>query len=123
MLGLSAYRQLVATAPRPTEEQCTDFVRYVATAHSWYKHLPYRLPGVPLVFYIDPFAGCDAVREGGATRLVPRESQGFHYSALPTMDYRRRFGHLSLPESRRHTRQRHECRRDGVTRRRPRRHQ
>jgi len=31
----------------------------------------------------------------GRTLLVPRESHGFHYSALPTLEYRTRFGHLA----------------------------
>ena len=80
---------------RPSDVQCEAFTRYVSSAHSWYKHLPLVPPGARFTFFLDLFAGCDAMEtKDGRTLLVPRESQGFHYSALPTLEYRTRFGYL-----------------------------
>jgi hypothetical protein len=95
-LSLADYRDLVGQLNRPSDAQCEAFTRFVATAHSWYKHLSAAPPGSPFTFFLDLFAGCDAVEtRDGRTLLVPRESQGFHYSALPTLEYRARFGHLA----------------------------
>ena len=80
----------------PTSEQRRNFVDYVASAHSWYKHLPRFLPGAPFYFYIDKFAGCDCVSlEDGSFAIAERETQGFHYSDIPTGEYLPRFGFLS----------------------------
>ena len=80
----------------PTPEQRRDFVEYVSTAHSWYKHLPHYLPGEPFYFFLDKFSAWDLVAlEDGSYEIAEREEQGFHYSAIPTSEYRARFGFLN----------------------------
>jgi hypothetical protein len=54
------------------------------------------LPGAPFYLFVDRFAGCDCVAlPNGSYTMVEREKQGFHYSAIPTAEYRARFGFLS----------------------------
>ena len=93
---MDAYLALVRELPLPTVEQRRNFVEYVATAHSWYKHLPASLPGAPFYFFVDRAAGCDwlALRDG-SNAIAERTGQGFHYSSIPTAEYRTRFGFLS----------------------------
>jgi hypothetical protein len=93
---LTQYLRLVAGLPLPTQEQRENFVDYVSHAHSWYKHLPLYLPGVPFYFFIDKYAGCDRMlQEDGTAALRERIKRGFHYSDIPTGEYRSRFGHLA----------------------------
>lgn len=95
-LTLSQYIDLIEGIPLPTRKQRENFVDYVAHSHSWYKHLPRFLPGVPFYFYIDRYAGCDLVRlKDGTTKVVERAKRGFHYAAVPTAEYRHHFGYLS----------------------------
>jgi hypothetical protein len=95
-LSVEAYVALVQNLPLPTSRQRRNFVDYVACAHSWYKHLPLFLPGDPFYFYIDRSAGCDWVRQqDGSYVIAERQKQGFHYSDIPTAEYRTRFGYLS----------------------------
>jgi hypothetical protein len=94
-LSLAKYRNLVGGLDRPSDVQCEAFTRYVSSAHSWYKHLPLVPPGARFTFFLDLFAGCDVMEtKDSRTLLVPRESQGFHYSALPTLEYRTHLGYL-----------------------------
>lgn len=96
VLSLDDYLALVRRVPLPSAEQRRNFVAYVATAHSWYKHLPAYLPGAPFYFYVDKSAGCDWVPlRDGSYMIAEREKHGFHYSDLPTAEYRTRFGYLS----------------------------
>jgi len=88
------YLQVVRTLSPPSPEQVKSFVDYVARAHSWYKHLPLIPPGTPFYFFLDPNAGCDLVVKSGRTRYCDRKEQGFHYSDIPTAEYRQRFGCL-----------------------------
>jgi hypothetical protein len=90
---LADYRAATAQMPRPTDAQCRDFVRYVSGAHSWYKHLPVGFPGVGMHFFLDPHAGMDGTHGPGARTV--RAKHGEHDAALPTDEYRRRFGCLS----------------------------
>lgn len=70
-------------------------------AHSWYKRLPLLGPGKRFVFFLDPAAGCDRrQRDDGSFEAVPREAQGFHHSAIPTREYRDRFGFLAFANGR-----------------------
>ena len=95
--SLDEYLDLLGGVPLPTDPQRDRFVDYVAHAHSWYKHLPPFPPGVPFYFFLDKYAGCDRVRlAGGQTVLEERVKRGFHYSAIPTTEYRRRFGFLAF---------------------------
>jgi hypothetical protein len=95
-LSMREYLALLQDLPLPAVEQRRNFVDYVTSAHSWYKHLPTYLPGAPFYFYIDRFAGCDwvALRDG-SYGIAERKEAGFHYSDIPTEEYRVCFGFLS----------------------------
>ncbi len=96
-MDLAAYRHWIRGVSRPTPAQIETFADYVAGARSWYKHLPLTRPGVPVQFYIDPHAGMDRlVLVTGEVRLRERthETGAFHYSWMPTAEYRERFGCL-----------------------------
>lgn len=76
------------------------FTHHVATAHSWYKHLPQLPPGVPFRFFLDPCAGMALVQHPDGTLVAtPRETQGFHHSWVPTAYYRKHFGYLAFGRS------------------------
>jgi hypothetical protein len=95
-LTLPEYRILVKSLPRPTLLQMQQFAVFVSNAHSWYKHLPYLPPGLPFYFFLDPAAGMQlAVKPQGSVDATPRTECGFHYSWLPTAEYRDRFGYLA----------------------------
>ena len=51
-LTLEEYQSLVSDLPRPTSQQIYNFVEFVASAYSWYKRLPYFLPGIPFHEYV-----------------------------------------------------------------------
>jgi hypothetical protein len=96
VLSLKRYLALVRGLPLPSIKQRREFVDYVTDAHSWYKHLPRFLPGAPFYFFIDRYAGCDCIRRrDGSCFMAERKEQGFHYSAIPTAEYRSRFGFLN----------------------------
>jgi hypothetical protein len=95
-LALQEYLVLIGDVPLPTAEQRRNFVDYVATAHSWYKHLPPFLPGVPFYCFVDRAAGCNWLAlPNGSRAMAERKAQGFHYSDIATCEYRTRFGFLS----------------------------
>src|SRR5262245_37733059 len=97
---LHRYRVLVASLPMPTLVQMQQFAGHVAGAHSWYKHLPLLPPGAPLQFFLDPAAGMQLIAgSGGRVDATPRTNRGFHYSWLPTAEYRDRFGYLAFSRS------------------------
>lgn len=92
---MMGYLEIVRRLERPSFEQVIDFVGYVCSAHSWYKHIPLRPPGAAFFFYLDPNAGCDLIlHQAGREEYRERTEQGFHYNAIPTSEYRTRFGHL-----------------------------
>lgn len=98
-MDLDAYRHWIRWGPKPTPAQIEAFADYVAGARSWYKHLPLTRPGVPIQFYIDLHAGMDRlVLATGEVRLRERthETGAFHYSWMPTAEYRERFGCLAF---------------------------
>ncbi len=96
-LSLAQYLDLLAGVPLPTQQQKENFVEYVSHAHSWYKHLPLYPPGEPFYLFMDKYAGCDRVLlSDGKAALVGRSQQGFHYSDIPTEQYRNQFGHLGF---------------------------
>jgi len=95
-----SYVDSVANLPRPTVQQVAEFVEYVATAHSWYKHLPLLPPGLPFEFYLDPNAGREWIVNGSRSRFRERVADAparerFHYTWQPTSDYVARFGYLT----------------------------
>jgi hypothetical protein len=98
-LTLDDYSALVAKLPRPTEAQMMAFATFVCGAHSWYKHLPMYPPGKPIQFFLDPGSGMDLNFHGGRVEATPRLAKGFHYSWIPTHQYRERFGHLAFSRS------------------------
>src|SRR5690349_8829634 len=94
---MAAYAELVRPLPPPTQQQMQAFADFVSNAHSWYKHLLPLPPGVPMQFFLDPAAGLQlSVLPDGSVTAGPRAKPGFHYSWLPTADYRERFGHLAF---------------------------
>jgi hypothetical protein len=97
LLTLGEYLSLISDIPLPTQQQKEHFAEYVSHAHSWYKHLPMYQPGAPFYFFIDKYAGYDRLVQKDSTAvLAERETQGFHYSALATAEYRAYFGHLAF---------------------------
>ena len=96
LLTLPQYRVLVRSLPRPTLVQMQQFALLVSHAHSWYKRLPYLPPGAPFQFFLDPGAGMKlTVRPQGSVDARPHAKCGFHYSGLPTAEYRDQFGYLA----------------------------
>jgi|CXWL01.1.fsa_nt_gi hypothetical protein len=99
-LALGEYISLTSSLPIPTVEQMEDFTRFVSKAHSWYKHLPLLMPGVPLYFFLDPTAGMQRiVRSDGSLTVSERVETGLHYSWIPTVEYRSRFGYLAFSKT------------------------
>lgn len=96
-LSLDQYRRLCRQLPLPTGEHIINFAEFVSEAHSWYKHLPLRPQGVAVRFFIYPSAGMQrTMDESGAVAVEERLKTGFHYSWIPTKQYRERFGYLSF---------------------------
>lgn len=94
-----AYRALTGAVAAPTDSQIEAFADYVASVHSWYKHLPLQPPGVDFHFYIDPNAGMDQlVHVSGEVTVRARtpDTESFHYGWMTTADYRERFGCLAF---------------------------
>ena len=99
-LSLATYKELVSSLPVPTPLQMEQFAEYVSRAHSWYKHIPLLPPGLPFQFYLDPGAGMELEqRPDGKLKASPRLKHGFHYSWIPTDQYRERFGDLAFSQS------------------------
>ena len=76
------YLELVRRHPRPTDSQIASFATFVATDHSWYKHLPRTGRGEPFFFYLDPHVHeefVDVVDGGGAWRPIVRELGDFPF--------------------------------------------
>ena len=97
VLSIAEYRALARSLWPPTLGQQRDFAVFVAGAHSWYKHLKILPAKTPLQFFLDPAAGMQRVQTAdGTVSVVPREEHGFHYSWLPTAQYRKRFGYLAF---------------------------
>ncbi len=95
-LQMAEYVALAVRLPPPTEDQRENFADFVSGAHSWYKHIPVWQPGVPFHFFIDPSAGCERrVTVFRKVKVTPRVKRGFHYSWIPTPEYRERFGYLT----------------------------
>ena len=96
-LTLAEYLHLLSGVPLPSTQQKSEFAEFVSTAHSWYKHLPPNSPGQRFYFFIDKYAGCDRhLYKNGTAVLADRREHGFHYSDIPTTEYRSRFGYLAF---------------------------
>lgn len=98
-MDIDAYRALIGAVTVPTDRQIEAFADYVASAHSWYKHLPLQPPGVAFYFYLDPNAGMDhLVHASGEVTMRARtpDTESLHYGWITTADYRERFGCLAF---------------------------
>ena len=76
------YLDLVRRHPRPSDDQIAAFARFVATDHSWYKHLPRTGRGEPFFFYLDPHVHellLDVVDGSGVWRPIIRELGRFPF--------------------------------------------
>jgi hypothetical protein len=63
-------------------------------AHSWYKHLPVR-EYVPFVFFLNPVVAMNYDAENKKfIRRVRGDGTEFHYTWMPSDEYRERFGCL-----------------------------
>ena len=90
-----SYLEIIRQYPIPTGEQTREFAAYVASAHSWYKHLPVY-PPMPFRFYLDPNAGrSTSISEDGEIKFedIVDESTRFHYTWQLTETYRERLGY------------------------------
>ena len=95
---LGQYQAFLRGTPRPTASQIEAYIQYVASAHSWYKHLPFFPPGHLFHFFLDPTAGCDRlVRADGRIFVRDRtpSTPSHHYNWRTTEFYRHHFGHLA----------------------------
>ncbi len=96
-MPIKAYASSVRDVEMPTAEQIENFANYVSHTHSWYKHLPLFSPGKIFCCCLDEYAACDVVEpQNGVAKIVKRTEPGFHYSDLPTEEFRTRFGCLGL---------------------------
>lgn len=95
----------VSVLPMPTENQTYAFTQYVATAHSWYKHLRSRVP-TTFHFFLNPHVMMYEIREDHtkfdlsdnnnrvvAFTSVNKGDQRWHYNQKETADYRKQFGY------------------------------
>jgi len=88
-------RQLRA-APHLTGVQIAKFVRWAASAHSWYKHLPLQDAAI-FSFVLDLTVGMKRTPDGF---LEQHEGDArTHYSWLPTRAYREAFGLLTYRDA------------------------
>jgi len=81
---LERYRCVVAELSRPSDEQIEDFLRFISSAHSWYKTLPLLPPGVPFTFFLNPLVGF---------------GPNFHYTWITPEQWRSQFGYLTFKVS------------------------
>jgi hypothetical protein len=98
-MPLGRYLDLVRGLPLPTDGQIEAFARYVSTAKSWYRHLPFTPPGAAFQFYLHPCAGTDRLLfDNGEVRYRERTEDGSpgHHSWMLTNEYRARFGFLAF---------------------------
>lgn len=98
-MSLDDYRRWIEGVTPPTDSQIEDFVDYVASARSWYKHLPLKPPGSDFYFYIDRHAGVDRLINRSNEvhfRTRTQNTASFHYSWMTTAEYRERFGCLAF---------------------------
>ena len=90
------YVQELRAAPRVTGVQIAKFVRWAASAHSWYKHLPLQDAAV-FSFVLDLTVGMKRTTNG-----FVEQHEGdarTHYSWLPTRAYREAFGLLTYRDA------------------------
>ncbi len=98
-MDIDAYRALIGAVAVPTDRQIEAFADYVASAHSWYKHLPLQPPGVAFYFYLDPNAGMDHLVHASCEvtmRARTPDTESLHYGWMTTAAYRERFGCLAF---------------------------
>lgn len=90
------YVRELRQAPHLTGVQIAKFVRWAASAHSWYKHLPLQNAAV-FSFVLDVTVGMKRTPDG-----FVEQHEGdarTHYSWLPTKAYREAFGLLTYRDA------------------------
>lgn len=90
------YVRDLRASPQITGVQIAKFVRWAASAHSWYKHLPLQDAAV-FSFVLDLTVGMKRTPEG-----FVEQHEGdarTHYSWLPTRAYREAFGLLTYRDA------------------------
>jgi hypothetical protein len=90
------YARELRQAPRVTGVQIAKFVRWAASAHSWYKHLPLQDAAV-FSFVLDLTVGMRRTPEGFVDQH--EGDARTHYSWLPTRAYREAFGLLTYRDA------------------------
>lgn len=110
--AILGYFSEVAALPLPSDIQTKRFVRYVAGAHSWYKHL--HSSPTPFFFFLNPHVNCYTTSAGNKPKVektkwkrilrfhptpaVKGDQALFHYSSFHTSRYIELFGHWSYLE-------------------------
>ena len=90
------YVRELRQAPKVTGVQIAKFVRWAASAHSWYKHIPLQDAAV-FSFVLDLTVGMKRTPDG-----FVEQHEGdarTHYSWLPTRAYREAFGLLTYRDA------------------------
>jgi len=90
------YVRELRTAPKLTGVQIAKFVRWAASAHSWYKHLPLQGAAV-FSFVLDLTVGMKRTPDGFVEQY--EGDARTHYSWLPTRAYREAFGLLTYRDA------------------------
>jgi len=85
--------------PTVTPEKCQEFLcdaifaftKRVATAHSWYKHLPVA-EGIAKFYFSLDLSSNRRMKDGRWIDFVDGDGTRIHYSWLPTASFRKRYG-------------------------------
>ena len=86
---MASYYQVVRRLPAPSDAQISNFIDYVASAHSWYKWIPVVPQGIPFYFYLDPNSGCERVFERGKPVYRERNNTAEHRDRCGYLQYSR----------------------------------
>jgi hypothetical protein len=85
-----AYVRTLEGVELPTDEQTRAFIEWVASAHSWYKHL--RRPA-PFWFHLDAHAGLSRAHESDPPSFSEvTVKHRFHHNFRTTRQWREQFG-------------------------------
>jgi hypothetical protein len=88
------YRQLVRGLPRPSAQQCEQFLHYLMSARPWSTCLPLD-GGVAFTLLLNPQAGREPVRDrSGRITFRDRAAMGVGSPGFASAEYRAAFGHL-----------------------------
>jgi len=85
------FGRAMSALPPPTSEQLINFVEYMASAHSWYKHLANGAPCHFFKVHVSPTAGM-RYHDGRYIDYTEDDGTRFHYTWMTTARYRSQFG-------------------------------